>query len=142
MSVVEIYTLFRKCFPYVVRDFEKRGYVHDWGNESNCFDMKFPLCEFTKDGYNVGDAIEGICYRFASIEDRNSVSACTDAACKEFTRWYQDEFLYTENKTSRVLIAEADGRVVGTLMVDTDYKSGLGSVGCTAMPAIKFLCIS
>lgn len=29
--------------------FEKRGYIHDWGNECNCFDMKFPLCEFERE---------------------------------------------------------------------------------------------
>lgn len=113
--------------------FEKRGYVHDWGNECNCFDMKFPLCEFTREEHDIGDTIDGICYRFATIEDRESVSACTDAACEDFTKWYQDDFLYTENKSSRVLVAVADGKVVGTLMVDTNHESGLGSVGCTAV---------
>ncbi len=113
--------------------FEKRGYIHDWGNKCNCFDMKFPLCEFDKEEHSVGDTIDDICYRFATIEDRASVCACTDAACEDFTRWYQDEFLYTENKSSRVLVAVADGRVVGTLMVDTNHKSGLGSVGCTTV---------
>ena len=115
------------------RFFEKRGYVHDWGNECNCFDMKFPLCEFTKEEHNIGDTIDGVYYRFATIEDREGVSACTDAALKEFTKWYQDEFLYTENDSSRVLIALADNKVVGTLMVDTNHKIGLGSVGCTAV---------
>ena len=111
--------------------FEKRGYQHSW--DCNCFDMKFPLCEFDKEEHSVGDTIDDICYRFATIEDRASVCACTDAACEDFTRWYQDEFFYTENKSSRVLVAVADGRVVGTLMVDTNHKSGLGSVGCTTV---------
>ena len=115
------------------RFFEKRGYVHDWGNECNCFDMKFPLCEFTKEEHSIGDTIDGVYYRFATIEDREGVSACTDAALKEFTKWYQDEFLYTENESSRVLIALSDNKVVGTLMVDTNHKNGLGSVGCTAV---------
>ena len=113
--------------------FEKRGYVHNWGNKCNCFDMKFPLCEFDKEEHSVGDTIDGICYRFATIEDRASVSACTDAACEEFTRWYQNEFLYTENESSRVMVAVADGKVVGTLMVDTNHESCLGSVGCTTV---------
>lgn len=113
--------------------FEKRGYVHDWGNECNCFDMKFPLCEFKKEQYSIGDTLDGICYRFATIEDRESVSACTNAACEEFTKWYQDEFLYTENESSRVMVAVDDGKVVGTLMVDTNQETGLGSVGCTAV---------
>jgi len=113
--------------------FEKRGYVHDWGNECNCFDMKFPLCEFEKEEHSVGDVIDGICYRFATVKDREGVSACTDAACEDFTRWYQNEFLYTENKSSRVLIAVENGKVVGTLMVDTNHERGLGSVGCTTV---------
>lgn len=113
------------------RFFEKRGYAHSW--DCNCFDMKFPLCKFEKEEYSIGDIIDGVCYRFATIEDRESVSACTNVACEEFTRWYQDEFLYTENESSRVLIAVEDGKTVGTLMVDTDRESGLGSVGCTAV---------
>ncbi len=113
------------------RFFEKRGYAHSW--DCNCFDMKFPLCKFEKEEYSIGDIIDGVCYRFATIEDRESVSACTNVACEEFTRWYQDEFLYTENESSRVLIAVEDGKTVGTLMVDTDRESGLGSVGCTTV---------
>lgn len=113
--------------------FEKRGYVHDWGDECNCFDMKFPLSEFEKEEHSIGDAIDGICYRFATIEDREGVSACTDVACEDFTRWYQDEFLYTANESSRALVAVADGKVVGTLIVDTNHTRGLGSVGCTAV---------
>ena len=113
--------------------FEKRGYVHDWGNECNCFDMKFPLYEFEKEEHSIDDTIDGVCYRFATTADKKSVCTCTDAACEEFTRWYQEEFLYTENESSRVMVAVADGKVVGTLMVDTDCKSGLGSVGCTAV---------
>jgi len=113
--------------------FEKRGYVHDWGNESNCFDMKFPLSEFSKKEHSIGDTIDGVCYRFATPKDREQVFACTDAACEEFTRWYKEESLYTENKSSRVLVAVTDGKVVGTLMVDTDHKTSLGSVGCTAV---------
>ncbi len=113
--------------------FEKRGYIHDWGNECNCFDMKFPLSEFTKKEHSIGDTIDGVCYRFATAEDLASISACTDAACKEFTKWYQNDFLYTVNDSSRALVAVADGKVVGTLMVDTDHNSGLGSVGCTAV---------
>ena len=113
--------------------FEKRGYVHDWGDECNCFDMKFPLSEFEKEEHSIGDAIDGICYRFATIEDREGVSACTDVACEDFTRWYRDEFLYTANESSRALVAVADGKVVGTLIVDTNHTRGLGSVGCTAV---------
>ena len=111
--------------------FERRGYVHSW--DCNCFDMKFPLCEFEKEEHSVSDVIDGVEYRFAVPEDKEKVFMCTDAACEEFTRWYQNEFLYTENDSSRVLVAVADDKVVGTLMVDTDHKKGLGSVGCTTV---------
>lgn len=113
------------------RFFEKRGYVHSW--DCNCFDMKFPLCEFDKEEYSIGDAMDGICYRLATGEDMAGITECTDAACEEFTRYYQDAYIYTENDSSRVLIAMDGARVVGTLMVDMDKESGLGSVGCTAV---------
>lgn len=113
------------------RFFEHHGYVHSW--DCNCFDMKFSLCEFDKEEYSIGNVIDGIQYRLAVVEDLKSITECTDAACEEFTRWYQEEFLYTENDRSRVLVAVAKGKVVGTLMVDTDHESGLGSVGCTAV---------
>ena len=113
--------------------FEKRGYVHDWGNECNCFDMKFPLCEFSKNEHSVGEVIDGIQYRFATIEDLADVCECTNAACEEFTGWYRNEFLYTENDSSRVLVATDGKQVVGTLIVDMNRESGLGSVGCTTV---------
>ena len=113
------------------RFFEKRGYVHSW--DCNCFDMKFPLCEFDKEEYSIGDAMDGICYRLATGEDMEDITECTDVACEEFTRYYQDAYIYTENDSSRVLIAMDGARVVGTLMVDMDKESGLGSVGCTAV---------
>ncbi len=113
------------------RFFEKRGYQHSW--DCNCFDMKFPLCEFSKNEHSVGDVIDGIQYRFATIEDLADVCECTNAAWEEFTGWYQNEFLYTENDSSRVLVATDGERVVGTLIVDREAKSGLGSVGCTTV---------
>jgi len=113
--------------------FEKRGYVHDWGDECNCFDMKFPLCEFDKNEHSIGEVMEGIQYRFATKEEIGAVCECTNAACEEFTEYYQNEFMYTENESSRVLIAIVGERVAGTLIVDMDKESGLGSVGCTAV---------
>ncbi|MBQ8549186.1 MAG: GNAT family N-acetyltransferase [Lachnospiraceae bacterium] len=72
--------------------FEKRGYIHSW--DCNCFDMRFPLSEFTKDEYRVGDTIDGICYRFAREHDAQSVFACTDVAYEEFTQYYKNDELY------------------------------------------------
>ena len=105
--------------------FEHCGFVHSW--DCNCFDMKFPLCNFDKNEHSIGDVIDDIQYRFATIEDLGAIIECTNAACEEFTRWYEDEFLYTENNSSRVLIAISRTQVVGTLIVDTDPQSGLPS---------------
>lgn len=117
--------------------FEHRGYVHSW-NDCNCFDMMFPLCEFDKNGHSIGDTIDGICYRWAVMEDLPEITVCTNEACEEFTKYYQDEFIYTENESSRVLIATCGDTVAGTLMVDMDVANGLGSVGCTAVhPAFR-----
>ncbi len=114
--------------------FEKRGYVHSW--DCNCFDMRFPLAEFTKDEYKVGDVIDGICYRFATEVDAEEVWACTDAAYEEFTPYYKDEELYRGDggQNPKVLIATDGDVVAGTLIVSLETEGeGLGSVGCTTV---------
>lgn len=114
--------------------FEKRGYTHSW--DCNCFDMRFPLSEFVTEEYNVGDTVEGICYRFATEEDAEKVYACTDAAYEEFTQYYKNEELYRgEGKQNpKVLIATDGEEVVGTLFVNLETEGeGLGSVGCTTV---------
>ena len=114
--------------------FEKRGYIHSW--DCNCFDMRFPLAEFTKDGYKVGDTIDGICYRFATEADAPKVWKCTDDAYDEFTIYYKDVELYRgEGKQNpKVLIATDGDEVVGTLIVSLEKEGeGLGSVGCTTV---------
>lgn len=114
--------------------FEKRGYIHFW--DCNCFDMRFPLSEFTKKEYNVGDTIDGIDYRFATEGDEKGVYACTDAAYEEFTQYYRNEELYRgEGKQNpKVLIATDGEEVVGTLFVNLETEGqGIGSVGCTTV---------
>jgi len=114
--------------------FEKRGYEHSW--DCNCFDMRFPLSEFTKKEYSVGDTVDGICYRFARSEDTEKVWECTDAAYEEFTTYYKDEKLYRgEGKQNpKVLIATDGDEVVGTLFVNLETEGeGIGSVGCTTV---------
>lgn len=114
--------------------FEKRGYTHSW--DCNCFDMRFPLSEFTKEEYSVGDTVDGICYRFATEEDAESVFACTDAAYDEFTPYYKDAALYQGGgkQNPKVLIATDGDEVVGTLIVSLETEGeGLGSVGCTTV---------
>ncbi len=114
--------------------FEKRGYMHSW--DGNCFDMRFPLTEFAKDEYKIGDTVDGICYRFATEEDTEKIFACTDAAYEEFTQYYKDDKLYRgEGKQNpKVLIATDGDAVVGTLIVSLETEGeGLGSVGCTTV---------
>lgn len=114
--------------------FEKRGYIHSW--DCNCFDMRFPLSEFVKEEYNVGDTIDGICYRFATEADVPEVWKCVDAAYEEFTQYYKNMELYRgEGKQNpKVLIATDNDEVVGTLFVNLETEGeGLGSVGCTTV---------
>lgn len=114
--------------------FTKRGYEHSW--DCNCFDMRFPLSEFTKNEYSVGDTIDGICYRFAGPEDAEKVFACTDDAYDEFTTYYKNDALYYGDgkQNPKVLIAVDGDEVVGTLFVNLETEGeGLGSVGCTTV---------
>jgi len=114
--------------------FEKRGYTHSW--DCNCFDMRFPLSEFTKEEHSVGDTVDGICYRFATEEDAENVFACTDDAYDEFTPYYKNDALYRGNgkQNPKVLIALDGEEVVGTLFVNLETEGeGIGSVGCTTV---------
>lgn len=113
--------------------FEKRGYFHAWG-ESECVDMAMELSDFRDDGHRVGESLGGITYRFAGEEDTRRVLACIDDGYPEFTGYYRNPALYAEAPAGgeRVLIAETDGLVAGTLMVCFETEQpGLGSVGCT-----------
>ncbi len=112
--------------------FEKRGYRHSWG-ESECVDMAMDMRELISDGSRVGDTLRGVTYRYAAFEDRSGVLACTDDGYPEFTPYYRAEALYDpENRNERVLIAEKDGLVAGTLLVSFESEqAGVGSVGCT-----------
>ncbi len=112
--------------------FENRGYVHQ--KDCNIFDMRFSLDKFCREEHSVGDTIEGITYRFATPQDREAVWKCTDDALKEFTQWYQSDYLYASEKVPKVLIATQGDEVCGALLVEVaDEESGLGTVGCTSV---------
>lgn len=109
--------------------FTKRGYVHS----CNCdfFDMKVSLDNFEKDGYNIGDTIENVTYKWATEEDIEGICQCTDDAYQDFTKYYKDRQLYNGNKDIGVLIAVCDGIVAGTLIVKTGYiDKDIGGFGC------------
>ena len=114
------------------RFFEHRGYAHSWGG--NCFDMRFPLREFPGTEHAIGDVIDGVSYRWATPEDIPAVIACVDDACREFTPYYRNPWLYDPNSRERTLIATCGGEVAGALIVSIETEcEGLGSVGCTAV---------
>ncbi len=112
--------------------FTKRGYSHSWG--CDCFDMRLPLTDFTKEKYTIGDTIDDINYRWAKLSDLDEICRCTDDACMDFTTYYKYENLYNENSSQRVLIAVKNNEVAGALIVSVEADgAGLGSVGCTAV---------
>lgn len=110
----------------------RRGYEHSWG-EGSCFDMRLDAADAVPCGAAIGDELGGVRYRWAEPGDMPSVTACTDAAQRSFTRYYTDPALYAEGGR-RALIAETGGRVCGVLMVCRETEgAGRGSVGCTAV---------
>ena len=119
--------------------FEKRGYKHSWG-KCNCFDMKMSLSDFNKEEYSIGDTINGILYRWATIDDLDSIIDCADDACQfqdsKFSRYYKNTELYNEGHNQKVLVAEKNNNIVGTLLIsiETEEKE-LGCVGCTCVIA-------
>ncbi|MDR2546643.1 MAG: GNAT family N-acetyltransferase [Lachnospiraceae bacterium] len=116
------------------RFFEKRGFFHAW-NEKDCFDMEMKLADFIDDGHNLGDIVDGICYRFAKPADMDAVRECIADAEDFFVKYYMNEELYHPDTGQRALIALRGDEVVGALMVyaaTDDAVKGSGAVGCTA----------
>ncbi len=113
--------------------FSKRGYFHSW-TDANCFDMRVLLEDAIIPDESIGDTIDGITYRFATIDDIPSIIKCTDDAWPEFSPFYEEEIIYDEKSPKKVLIATKDNDVCGTLMIciETEGKD-LGSVGCTSV---------
>ena len=103
--------------------FEHRGYSHSWG-ACNCFDMKMSLNDFCLNDDAVGDTINGISYRWATIADVKEILRCADDACQyqddSFSKYYDNACLYTPGHQQRVLIAIKNGKIVGTLIVSAE----------------------
>ena len=112
--------------------FEKRGYIHSW-KDSNCFDMRADLETVEFSEISIGDTVNGIHYRWATVEDISKVIECTDDAEQNFSQYYKDETIYKNGK-HRVLIGTCNGDVCGTLIVSIETEGrGIGSVGCTTV---------
>lgn len=138
--------------------FERRGYLHSW--DCNCFDMRFPLCEWKEkvpyikddvfifapeDKYKENNTLQKnesyieknsseIVYRFAEKSDKKAVLTCADNAYPEFTQYYRDDALYQKENQARVLAAFCGSQVVGILITGVeDREKSLGSIGCMAV---------
>lgn len=113
--------------------FEKRGYMHSW-EKADCFDMRFDLKDLAQSSWQIGDTIQGINYRFATLQDLEGILACTEDACSEFSVYYREEGQYAPEGQARVLIALKEQEVCGALMVGPEHGvPGLGSIGCTTV---------
>lgn len=113
--------------------FEKRGYRHSWDN-ADCFDMRFDLKDLVETTWHIGDTIQGITYRFATLADLEGILECTEDACSEFSVFYREESQYAPEGRERVLIALKGREVCGALMVGPEQGApGLGSIGCTTV---------
>ena len=117
--------------------FEKRGYSHSWG-KCNCFDMKMKLDDFIDKNYSIGDTINDVYYRWATIDDMDSIIECADDACQyqdeKFSKYYRNTKLYDKDNNQRVLVAIKNNKIVGTLIVSIETEGkDLGCVGCTCV---------
>lgn len=112
--------------------FKKHGYVHSWG-DCGCYDMWQNLNDFTYNEHKVGDTIDGITYRWATLNDLDSIIECVSNAALDFVQYYDNKNLYEEKNQSFVLVAQIDKKIAGTLIISAETEGkGIGSVGCTA----------
>lgn len=117
--------------------FEKRGYNHSW-KKCNCFDMQMSLDNIKENKNSIGDTINGITFRWATINDLESIIECADDACQyqdeKFSVYYKNSKLYEENNNQKVLVAVKDNKIVGSLIVSIETEGkDLGCVGCTCV---------
>ena len=117
--------------------FQKRGYIHSWG-KCNCFDMKMSLSDFIKNDNSIGDEINNILYRLATIDDLDGIIDCADDACQfqdeKFSKYYKNTDLYKEDNNQKVLVAVKNNKIVGTLIISIETEGkDLGCVGCTCV---------
>lgn len=111
--------------------FKKYGYTHSWG-DCGCFDMSQLLKDFEYNEHSIGDTINEITYRWATISDLDNIEKCVSDAQESFVSYYQNKKLYEKNTKTPVLIAIKDDEVLGTLMVCIETEGrDRGSVGCT-----------
>ena len=111
--------------------FQKRGYVHSWG-ETGCFDMEQDLRDFVYNDHSVGDAIDGVTYKWATPEYLEQVVLCVADAEAKFVPIYQNKEYYHEGTIRPILIAITDGEVAGAVLLYVGSTEDMGSVGAVA----------
>lgn len=112
--------------------FEKRGYVHSWG-EANCFDMAAELSSLELAGCKEGDTVDGVTYRWAGPGDVPGVLRCVEDGEPEFAEYYRTASLYEGGK-ERVLLASLGEEICGAVQVCAEGEGpGTGSLGCTVV---------
>ncbi len=112
--------------------FEKRGYVHSWG-EANCFDMAAELSSLELAGCKEGDTVDGVTYRWAGPGDVPGVLRCVEDGEPEFAEYYRAASLYEGGK-ERVLLASLGEEICGAVQVCAEGEGpGTGSLGCTVV---------
>lgn len=117
--------------------FEKRGYNHSW-KKCNCFDMKMSLNNIEDNNETIGNTINGITFRWATLDDLDEIIECTDDACQyqeeKFSVYYRNPKLYETDNNQKVLVAVKNNIIVGTLIVSIETEGkDLGCVGCTCV---------
>jgi len=112
--------------------FKKRGYIHSWG-DCGCVDMDQMLENYDYNELSIGDTINGITYRWATVNDLSSITECVSDADEGFVKYYLDKQIYEKGSCSPVLIAEKDNEVPGVIMVGikTGYED-TGTLNCLA----------
>ena len=134
-------SIYEKLYPKLTDEasdfFEKRNYIHSW-KDCNCFDMKMSLSNFVRNEYDIGDTINDISYRWATVDDLDGIINCADDACQfqdeKFSKYYRNLDLYKKNNNQKVLIAIKHNKIVGTLIVSIETEGkDLGCVGCTCV---------
>ncbi len=112
--------------------FIKFGYINSWGS-LRCVDMEQMLNEFDYNEHSVGDTINGVTYRWATINDLDRILECLSDNEEDFTACYQNKDYYKKGTNSLVLIAEMSNEVLSTLWVGIEFAcKDMGSIGLTA----------
>ncbi len=112
--------------------FIKRGYTHSWG-DMRCIDMERELSDFHYNAHSVGDTINEVTYRWATIDDLDGILVCLSDNEEDFTKYYQNKNYYKSGSKERVIIAEKDNEVMGALAILIESaRPGMGSLALTA----------